>query len=346
MKRLRRVSCDMPGISRHRHGRGFTYRDPQGRPVRDGETVDRVRSLAIPPAWTDVWICPDPLGHLQAVGTDAAGRRQYRYHDEWRTRRDAEKFDRMLAFAAALPEIRERVEADLRLDGMPREKVLATAVRLLDRASLRVGSESYARENGSFGLATLRRTHVRVRGDAISFDFHAKGGQRRVVEVQDAEAAPVIRTLKRRRGGGVELLAFREHGRWRDIRSSDVNAYVKELGGDGFSAKDFRTWHGTVVAAVSLALAEGEPTTVTQRRRLAAAAMRDVAEFLGNTPAVARTSYVDPRIVDRFDEGRTIRAVLEGLPTGDLDEPAWRDAVERAVLDLLTDEEDALGRAA
>jgi DNA topoisomerase IB len=236
------------------------------------------------------------------------------------------------------------VAADLEVEGIPRERVLACAVRLLDRASLRVGSESYARTNGSFGLATLRREHVRVHGDSIRLDFAAKSGQRRTIEVRDAEVAAVIRTLKRRRGGGRELLAYRQGRAWRDIRSTDVNAYVKDVGGDGFSAKDFRTWHGTVVAAVSLALAEGERTSITSRRRQAAAAVRDVAEFLGNTPAVAKASYVDPRILDRFDEGRTIRPALD---TGrDLEDPVWRAEVERAVLDLLSEDAEAVPRAA
>ncbi len=345
MARLRRVSSDEPGIVRVRRGRGFAYRDARGRPVRDRETLRRIGALAIPPAWTEVWICPDPWGHLQAVGTDSAGRRQYRYHDRWRRRRDAQKFERMRAFAAALPSIRERVQGDLDREGMPRERALACAVRLLDLGAFRIGTESYARENGSYGLATLRRDHVRVRAGVALFDFTAKGGQRRVQEVRDPDVVAVVRALKRRRGGGHELLAYRDGRAWRDVRSEDVNAYVKELGADGWSAKDFRTWQGTVVAAVALALAEGERTTVTSRRRQVAAAMREVAEYLGNTPAVARASYVDPRVVDLFEEGRTIRPSLRALPGPDLDDPRVRDAVERAVLRLL-EEGSGLDRAA
>ncbi|HEU4529103.1 MAG TPA: DNA topoisomerase IB [Actinomycetota bacterium] len=341
MARLRRVSSDVAGIVRLRHGRGFRYVDPSGRAVRDAETLKRIRDLAIPPAWTDVWICPDPLGHLQAVGTDAAGRRQYRYHDAWRARRDEEKFDRMLAFARALPSLRERVAQDLARRGLPRERVLAGAVRLLDQASFRVGSESYARDNGSFGLATLRKDHVHLRGDVAVFDFTAKSGKRLVQEVADPDVLALVRTLKRRRNGGPELLAYREGRVWRDVRAADVNAYVKEVAGNGHTAKDFRTWHGTVVAAVALALAEGERTTVTSRRRQVSAAIREVAEFLGNTPAVARASYVDPRVVDRFEEGATIAPALERSSAEDLEDPAFREVVEAAVLDLLEVEQEA-----
>lgn len=335
MPRLRRVSIEVPGIERLRHGRGFRYLHPSGRPVRDRETLARIRALAIPPAWTDVWICSDPLGHLQAVGTDAAGRRQYRYHDAWRARRDAQKFDRMLGFARALPELRERVAEDLSLNGVPRERVLAGAVRLLDEASFRVGSESYARDNGSFGLATLRKEHVHLRDGIAAFDFTAKSGQRLVQEIADPDVVPLIRTLKRRRTGGPELLAYREGHAWHDVRSTDINMYVKEVAGDGYSAKDFRTWHGTVVAAVALALAEGERTSLTSRRRQVSTAIREVAVFLGNTPAVARASYVDPRVIDRFEEGVTIAPVLERSSAEHVDDPAFREVVEGAVLDLL-----------
>ena len=257
MTRLRRVSSDGPGIRRQRRGRGFSYTGPNGEPIDDDETIRRIRALAIPPAWADVWICPDPLGHLQASGTDAAGRRQYLYHERWRARRDAEKFDRMLAFAHRLPEVRERVTADLERRNLPREKALAVAVRLLDLALFRVGSESYTRDNGSFGLATVRRDHVRTSGDLVRFDYRAKSGQRRIQEVADAEIAPIVRTLKRRRDENPELLAYRNGSGWRDVRSEDVNAYVKELAGDGFTAKDFRTWHGTVFAAMALAAGRG-----------------------------------------------------------------------------------------
>jgi DNA topoisomerase I len=344
--RLRRVSSGDPGLTRHRRGRGFTYRDADGAPVREPQVLERIRALAIPPAWKDVWICADPVGHLQAAGTDAAGRRQYLYHDIWRQRRDMEKFDRMIDFAKSLPRVREGVRRDLGLDGMPRARVLACAVRILDRASFRIGSESYLRDNGSHGLATLRREHVRVRGDAVRFDFVAKSGQRRSHELIDPDLVPVIRSLKRRRNGGPNLLAHREGRTWREIRSNEINQYVKELGGNGFSAKDFRTWHGTVIAAVSLAVAEDERTSVTSRRRQISAAVRDVASFLGNTPAVARRSYVDPRVLDRFSEGITIRSELEDLPPTAADDPAWRDRIERAVLNLIAENPGSLPAAA
>ena len=344
--RLRMVSVDSPGIARAKAGRGFAYSYPDGARVRDKETLDRIRALAIPPAWTEVWISRDPLGHLQAAGTDAAGRRQYRYHDHWRERRDAEKFDRMLEFAHRLPEVRRRVSSDLRRRDLPREKALATAVRLLELGSFRVGSESYARENGSYGVATIRRAHVRVSGDSLVFDYRAKSGKRRRLTLVDHELGPVVTRLKRRRHDHPELLAYRNGAGWRDVRSLDVNDYVKEVAGNGFSAKDFRTWHGTVLAAVSLALGGPVPAGVTARRRAITAAVKDVAEFLGNTPAVARASYVDPRLFDRFNEGRTVRASLEraglDLETASADDafaPGVRDTVEAAVLDLLEDRE-------
>ena len=332
------MSSDRPGITRQRRGRGFSYAAPNGVAVSDEETLARIRALAIPPAWNDVWICPDPTGHLQAAGTDAAGRRQYLYHERWRARRDAEKFDRMLAFAHRLPEVRRRVGIDLERRGLPREKALAVAARLLDLGLFRVGSESYARANGSFGLATIRRDHVRTSGDSVRFDYRAKSGQRRIQEIVDAQIAPIVRTLKRRKDDNPELLAYRNGHGWRDVRSEDVNEYVKEVAGETFSAKDFRTWHGTVLGAVALA-AEGEvPEAQTARRRRITAAVREVAAELGNTPAVARASYVDPRLLDLYEEGVTIRPALAGTDAArQASDPSFRDAVEAAVLELLED---------
>ncbi|MGH2634839.1 MAG: DNA topoisomerase IB [Actinomycetota bacterium] len=340
---LRRAAVEAPGITRRRRGRGFSYETPSGAAV-DDETLERIRALAIPPAWADVWICPHANGHIQAAGTDAAGRRQYLYHERWRARRDGEKFDRMIAFARVLPRMRERVAADLGVAGLPRPKALACAVRLLDQALFRIGSETYARQNGSFGLATLRKEHVGIRGDLIVFDFAAKSGQRRVQEVRDPQVLPAIRSMKRRRNGGAELLAFREGERWRDVRSADVNDYLREVAGDEFTAKDFRTWHATVLAAAALAAKAGEATAATSGRRLVSAAVREVAEYLGNTPAVARASYIDPRVVDRFEQGRTIADTMERLRTDDLTAPGVRETVEAAVLDLL--EEEPVARAA
>jgi DNA topoisomerase I len=338
MRRLRRVSSERPGITRQRRGRGFSYAAPNGTAVTDPETLARIRALAIPPAWSDVWIGPDPVGHLQAAGTDAAGRRQYLYHERWRQRRDAEKFDRMLAFAHRLPEVRRRVESDLERRGLPRDKALAVAARLLDLGLFRVGSESYTRANGSFGLATIRRDHVRTSGDSVRFDYRAKSGQRRIQEVVDADVAPIVRTLKRRKDDNPELLAYRNGTGWRDVRSEDVNAYVKEVAGEAFTAKDFRTWHGTVYAAAALAEADEVPASQSARRRRISGAIKEVAAELGNTPAVARASYVDPRLLDRYEEGVTIRPAIVGanVPEEHGEEPSsFRDAVETAVLELL-----------
>jgi DNA topoisomerase IB len=307
--------------------------DASGRPVRDRAVIERVRSLAIPPAWTDVWICADSHGHLQAVGTDDAGRRQYLYHERWRTRRDRQKFERMLAFGEVLPQVRDRCERDLARRGFERERVLACAISLMDLAVFRVGSETYAEANGSFGLATIRSRDVHVRGATIAFDFLAKGGQRRAVEVHAPELAPIVRRLIGRDSArDAELLAYREGKAWRDVRSADVNAYLKELAGDEFSAKDFRTFHATVLAAVGLARVEAESTSVTSRKRAVSAVVRDVAEFLGNTPAVCRKSYVDPRVIDRYLEGRTID--LRDVDPND-DDRRSRERIEAAVLDLL-----------
>jgi DNA topoisomerase IB len=342
---LRTVSIEGPGIRRNRRGNGFSYLGPTGAILRDRDTLDRIHALAIPPAWTDVWICLEENGHIQAAGTDAAGRRQYLYHDRWRARRDEEKFDRMLRFARALPDLRERVGRDLARRGMPRDRSLACAVRLLDQAFFRVGSESYMKRNGSFGLATLRKDHVRVGRSVAVFDFRSKSGKRHVQEVRDPEVLPALRTMRRRRTGGRELLAYREGGRWRDLRSSDINAYIREAAGDDHTAKDFRTWHGTVLAAVSLGLQDGEDATGRPTKRRIAAAVREVAAFLGNTPAVARASYIDPRVIDRFEEGVTIRPTLERLRVDEPTDPVFREAVEAAVLDLL-DERVETERAA
>ena len=317
-------------MARRRQGRGFSYLDPQDRRVDDPEALARIRQLAIPPAWTDVWICLDDSGHLQAAGTDAAGRCQYLYHAEWRRRRDRGKFARIETFAERLPELRRRVKADLAGKDLTRERVLACSVRMLDRGLFRVGTEDYAAKNGSFGLATLRKEHVRVGRDRASFDFVAKAGVRQVREVADPEILPVLRALKRRRDGGEELLAWSEDERWIDVRSRDVNAYLKDVAGEEFSAKDFRTWHGTVLAAVALAGRE-LPASPTAGRRAVSAAVKEVAAQLGNTPAVCRASYVDPRVIDRFTEG-----VVIDLPRGAALEPEpLHPAIEASVLDLL-----------
>jgi DNA topoisomerase I len=345
--RLRRVDCSTRGITRRRRGRGFEYLDDAGRRVADAEVIRRIRELAIPPAWEDVWVCPYPNGHLQATGIDAAGRKQYRYHDDWRTRRDQEKFDAMLGFGATLPRMRRRVRRDLRGDELSRTRVLACATRLLDLGFFRIGGEDYADENDSYGLATLLKRHVRLERDAIVFDYEAKSGKRRVQEITDTAVREIVAALKRRRGGGPELLAYHQGRRWVDVRSDDVNEYVKTATAEEHSAKDFRTWNATVLAAVALARRE-RPETKTARNRAIRAAVESVAAFLGNTPAVCRASYIDPRVIDRYQSGWTIAPALERLgDEPDLGDEAVRVRVESAVIDLIReDESPALARAA
>lgn len=353
MPRTRRVDCSGPGIARQRRGRGFVYLDADGARLTDEAAIDRIRALAIPPAWREVWICRDPQGHIQATGIDQAGRKQYRYHDDWRRRRDAAKFDAMVAFARALPTLRRRVARDLAGSGdLDEPRVLACAVRLLDVGLFRIGGEDYAAQNETYGLTTLLKRHVRVEPDGVLFDYPAKHGLRRVQRVCDPDVRPVIVALKRRRGGREELLAWKRpgggrSGRWVDVRAEDVNAYLKEAAGGDFSAKDFRTWNATALCAVSLAVHAQEATSRTSRRRIVNAAIEEVATFLGNTPAVARGSYVDPRVIDRFREGLTVAAALaereEPEPGEPVPEQTVGERVRRAVLDLIDGDEDAPG---
>jgi DNA topoisomerase I len=341
--RLRRSDCSVPGIRRRRRGRGFEYLDPGGDRIDDAAALERIRELAIPPAWEDVWICLDPLGHLQATGVDAAGRKQYRYHDEWRRRRDRQKFDSMIRFGEALPRLRRRVSRDLRGDGLDRARVLACAVRLLDLGFFRIGSEEYAEDNDSYGLATMRREHASVRDAEVVFDYPSKAGRRRVQAIADEDACGVVAALKRRRGGDGELFAHREGGGWATVRSDAINAYVKEIAGGDYTAKDFRTWNATVLAAVAIAVQGRDATTRTARKRAVAGAVKGVAHLLGNTPAVCRTSYIDPRVFDRFRSGWTIARVLDELGgEPDLANRRKRSRIEAAVLDLLA-EDDAAG---
>ncbi len=346
MARLRRVDCSTPGIQRRRRGRGFEYLDKDGRKVADDEILDRIRALAIPPAWEEVWICPYPMGHIQATGTDAAGRKQYRYHDRWRERRDSEKFDEMIEFARALPRFRRRVKRDLRRDGFPRERVLGAAGRLLDRGFFRIGSEGYAEENETYGLATMRKDHVTIRDDTVVFDYAAKGGQQRVQWIADPDVLEVVKAMKARRGGGEELLAYKAGRRWADVKSADINQYLKEAARGDFSAKDFRTWNATVLAAIALAVSgEANGGSKTAHKRAVNRAIEEVARFLGNTPAVTRASYIDPRVFDRFDGGLTIGGALPDL----LDDSTWpsvQGQIEEGVLDLIAgnEESDAIER--
>jgi DNA topoisomerase I len=347
--RLRRSNCAAPGIARRRRGRGFEYLDPAGERIDDREALERIAELAIPPAWREVWICMDPRGHLQATGIDAAGRKQYLYHEHWRAHRDRQKFDSMLAFGKALPRMRRRVTRDLRAGDaaranadpaarLSRKRVLACALRLLDVGFFRIGSEDYAERNESFGLTTMLREHVTLEQDLLIFDFPAKSGQRRVQAIADSDALAVVGDLKRRRSGS-QLLAYREGTRWSELRAEDVNSYIKQASGSDFTAKDFRTWNATVLAAVALADAQDRPRTRASRERAVKAAIKTVAAYLGNTPAVCRASYVDPRVIDRYHAGTTIAETLQALPSGepDLADVRIRRRVEAAVLELLGD---------
>ena len=341
--RLRRVDCSAPGIRRRKVGRGFVYLDPSGARVTDPDVLARARALVVPPAWTDVWICIDPKGHIQATGVDARGRRQYRYHDVWRERRDREKFDHMLEFARALPPLRRAASEHLAEEGLPRERVLACATRLLDLGFFRIGTEGYAEENQTYGLATMHKRHVKLEAPGtVHFDYMAKGSKRRLQSVVDPEVYSVVDALKRRRSGTPELLAWSRGREWVDVRSADINAYIKEVTGGDFSAKDFRTWNATVLAAVALAVSTGA-TSPTARKRAVARAMKEVAHYLGNTPAVCRSSYVDPRVVDKYVSGATIAPALEQALVDAPADPAQagtlltQGPIEEAVLDLLED---------
>jgi DNA topoisomerase IB len=329
-----------------RRGRGFTFLDEDGERIVDELTIERARALVIPPAWEDVWICLDPRGHLQATGVDAAGRKQYLYHSDWRSRRDREKFASMLDFAGALPALRRRVRRDLEGDELDRDRVLALAVRLLDVGCMRIGGEDYAKEHGSHGLTTLLKEHVRVDGQAATFDFPGKSGQRIEITVRDPVAADLVARLRRRRGSsGAPLLAFRTlqstatgsstRTRWRPLGADDVNALIKALAGEAHSAKDFRTWNATVLTAVGLA--GPVPPTKARRTRAINEAIRTTAAVLGNTAAVCRNSYVDPRLLDRFAGGRSIDAGRGPRDERFLTDWRRRARIERAVIELLTD---------
>lgn len=295
---LRYVNDNDPGIRRRRVGAGFQYIDPSGNVVRDRETLARIRSVAIPPAWTDVWICPHPSGHIQATGRDVKGRKQYLYHARWREVRDAAKFAHMASFGAALPKIRRRVRLDLALPGIPREKVLATIVRLLETTLIRVGNEEYARQNGSFGLTTLRNRHAEVHGAKIRFRFRAKSGKEREVDVTDPRLARLIKRCQEL--PGQELFQYvDEAGEPHPVTSSDVNDYLREITGENFTAKDFRTWSATLFAAEALA-AEEVAASAAAAQRIVARVIRAVAGQLGNTASICRKSYVHPGVVEDY----------------------------------------------
>jgi DNA topoisomerase I len=322
--RLRRSDLQKPGFGRRRSGKGFGYLGTDGKPLTDEAAVARIKALVIPPAWQDVWISPDPRGHIQAVGVDAAGRKQYRYHDEWRVARDRAKFDHMVEVAESLPDLRDRLCTDLTTGrGLSRERVLAAIVRLLDMGMFRVGSAQYADrdEDPSYGLSTLRPDHVRTRGKCVILQFTGKSGLEHTVPVDDAEVCAVLKELKRRRRGQDRLFAYWDPAtrRWPVVHADEINDYLKEICGEQMTAKDFRTWHGTLKAAQELAEAGPQPTEA-KRKKAVAHAMKEVAELLGNTPAVARSAYVDPRVIEHFAEGDVV-------VVGD----------EKEVLDLLAD---------
>ena len=330
MPRLRRSDPHRPGYTRRRAGRGWTYLDTDGQRIADPATVGRIRALVIPPAWRDVWICPYPNGHIQAVGTDAAGRRQYRYHDAWREHRDRRKHLRVLQVGERLPAMRRRWARDLRRDGLDRQRVLAAAARLLDLGLFRVGGEEYAEEHSTYGLATLRREHVTVRRGRLVFDYPAKGGLRRQEVVSERRVAEVVTALRRRRDdANPELFAYRAGDSWNDVKSATVNEYLREVSGLDMSAKDFRTWHATVLMAAVLAR-EPVPAGRRGRDRAVRSGYVEVSEALGNTPAVCKASYVDPRVVDLYHDGTVV-----ALPPARRSDDAMRTALEREVLDLL-----------
>jgi DNA topoisomerase-1 len=327
--KLRYVNDDEPGIARRgTDPKRFRYFGHDGREIRSPEILARIRRLAIPPAWTDVWICPDPAGHIQATGRDEKGRKQYRYHPRWQEIRDQTKYARMIAFARALPKIRRRIDADLARPGLPREKVEAAVVRLLERTLIRIGNDEYARSNGSYGLTTLQDQHAKVRGRTIEFAFRAKSGKFHKIDLEGSRLAKIVRACQDL--PGQELFQYRdEQGHVRDITSSDVNAYLRAITGEDFTAKDFRTWAATVMAALALK-DQALPSAKVARNRMVNAAIDRVAAALGNTRAVARKSYVHPQVFDAFSDGTLAKALAGACrPVKGLD----RDEV--AVLEFL-----------
>lgn len=347
MARLRRAHPDRPGWTRRRRGRGWQYLDEKGRPVTDPDQLSRIRSLVIPPAWQDVWISPHANGHIQAVGTDDAGRRQYRYHDDWTTSRSKAKFERIISFGAALPRARRQFAADLVREELHRDSVLAVAAMLLDAGYFRIGNATYAERHGSVGLSTLRRRHVRQDGTAWEFRYVAKSGVKHVERISEPDLVAAIALLMARRSGPPpELLAYRDGRRFRALVGSDINAYLKQTLAESYSAKDFRTWRGTVLAAVALALTDlddppAKPRTQTANRRAVREAVVDVSRRLGNTPTVCRSSYIDPRVIEEFEKGVTVKGSVRrhrrsvADAEDELAALSRIPAVEKAVLALL-----------
>lgn len=330
MARLRTVSTQQPGWTRIRHGRGFRYLDEHGARL-DPEDVARVKALVIPPAWKDVWISPYPNGHLQAVGTDEAGRRQYLYHDEWRRKRDEAKFDRVIEMATQLPRVRRVIRADLAEATTARETTLAAAVRLIDLGCFRLGSDASVEEHGSYGLTTLERRHVRRSGDGWSFSFIGKAGVEHEIDVRDRALCTVLEQLASRRRGDARLLCHQLKRRWVPLQASEVNDYIRDLFALEVTAKDFRTWHATV--HVAAALGSSPANSTTGRKKAVRSAIVSASELLGNTPTVCKSSYVDPRVLDLYESDVTIAPALARLSK---DEDRARDQLDRAVVKLLT----------
>jgi DNA topoisomerase I len=340
--RLRTVSPNAPGWTRRRCGKGFLYLDEEGNRL-NGTSVERIKSLVIPPAWREVWICPYDNGHIQAVGVDDAGRRQYVYHAVWRERRDAAKFDRVLEMARRLPKARAQVSKDLSGETVTRTRAMACAVRLIDLGLFRVGSDVYAEEHGSYGLTTMLRTHVRKKQACLVFSYDGKSGIEQEVVIEDPDVCSLVDRMRRRHSAGDGLLAYQDGRAWREVDADSVNAYLVTLFGGDVTAKDFRTWHATVIAAVALAEDPKPGETKTARRKVIRRAVVEVSEYLGNSPAIARSSYVDPRVIDLYEDGTTIATSLRGAPK----DPSKRQQhLERATLRMLSEAAGSDSRAA
>ncbi|QTE02613.1 DNA topoisomerase IB [Streptomyces cyanogenus] len=335
--RLRTSSCDGPGYTRIRCGRGFRYADATGEPLTDPEQLARIRALTVPPAWRDVWICPWPNGHLQAVGTDDAGRRQYLYHEQFRAEQDKAKHEHVRQVARTLPELRARVALDLAGRGLSRDRVTACAVRLLDLGFFRIGSDRHTRTSETYGLTTMLREHVDCGRGEITFSYPAKGGTAMVRALVDEQVHEVARALVRRPRGGDRFLVYWDRRAWHDLHGDDLNEALRRLSGTDVTAKDFRTWHATVLAAVAVSVAARDArATDAARRRQITRAVREVSHYLGNTPAVWRSSYIDPKVFELFEQGVTVAPALTRLGEhGEFGRPATQGAVEAAVLDLL-----------
>jgi DNA topoisomerase I len=331
---LRYVGDDQPGYTRKRKGDDFEYFDTEGKPIRDEQRLLRIKRLAIPPAYTDVWICPSPNGHIQATGRDARRRKQYRYHERWRAVRDENKYEKVALFGQALPKIRKRVEADLALPGLPRNKVLATVVQLLQRTFIRVGNAEYARDNKSFGLTTMKDHHVDVQGSKLRFRFRGKSGKKHEVDIQDRHIAKIVSKMQDL--PGQDLFQYvDDNGEVRDITSEDVNNYLREVTGEDFTAKDFRTWAGTVLAAMALN-AVGAFETKKQAKANIKQALGAVAKILGNTPAICRKCYVHPAVLETYLDGEMVEGLKQRADQVLEDETIDLRVSEKAILKFLT----------